>query len=311
VRIVFFGSGEFADTMLAALFESGHAPTLVVTRPPRRRRRRGHDEPTPVHRRAEAAGVVVETPAKASAPAFLDRLRAEEPDLFVVAEYGQILSQDLLDIPPHGAINVHGSLLPRHRGASPVVAALLAGDEVTGVSIQRVVRKLDAGPVLASRETEVLEEEDAGALTKRLAGLGAELLVEVVAALAGGNPPAETVQDESKVTICRKLTGEDAVIDWSEPAEAIARRVRAMAPRPGAHSVLQRDPELPVIVRGARAEEGEGEAGEVTAVDKRGFLVGTGLGLLRILELVPAARRPMSAEAFVNGYRLARGERFR
>ena len=116
MRLVFFGSGEFADTMLAALLDAGDAPAPVVTRPPRRRRRRGHEEPTPVHRRAEQAGIEVDTPAKASAPEFLGRLRAVGAELFVVAEYGQILCQELLDIPPPGAINVHGSLLPRHRG---------------------------------------------------------------------------------------------------------------------------------------------------------------------------------------------------
>lgn len=311
MRHVFLGSGDFADTMLEALLRSGQAPVLVVTRPPRRRRRRGREEPTPVHLRAQDAGIPVATPAKANAPEFLLELEGADAQLFIVAEYGQILSQRLLDIPPQGAINVHGSLLPRHRGASPVVAAILAGDTITGVSIQRVVQRLDAGPVLASRETRVRDDEDAGELTARLADLGAELLVEVVTAFAEGRPPPEQPQDESAVTTCRKLTSEDAALDWSASAEEIARRIRAMSPRPGAHTVLERESPLPVILRGARVDPGDGEAGVVAEVDKRGFSVGTGEGLLRVLELVPAARRTMSAEAFVNGYRLVKGERFR
>lgn len=313
MRIVFFGSGEFADRMLEELLRSGHTPVLVVTRPPRRRRRRGHEEPTPVHVRAEEAGIPVAIPAKVNAPEFLAELKGVDAQLFLVAEYGQILSQRLLDIPAQGSLNVHGSLLPRHRGASPVVAALLAGDATTGVTIQRVVQRLDAGPVLATRETPIGEGENAGSLTARLADLGAELLVEVVTAFAEGHPPPEQEQDESQVTVCRKLTSEDAAIDWNAAAEALARRIRAMAPKPGAHTRLLREPELSVIIRQASAVQGEGEGdpGVVTEVDKRGFSVATGRGLLRVEELIPAARRAMSAAAFVNGYRLVRGERFR
>ena len=308
MRIVFFGSGDFALESLRALVEADRAPALVVTRPPRRRRRGGRDEPTPVHAAAEDGGIDVATPEKVNAPESLDRLRAAAGELFVVAEYGQILGRALLAIPPKGTINVHGSILPRWRGATPVEAALLAGDEETGVTIQRTVFELDAGPVLATRRTAIAPDEDAGSLRARLAVLGAGLLVEVVDAIASGRPPAETPQYEGAVTYCRRLAPADARIDWTKSAAEIERQVRAFLPRPGARTALQRDPPLEVALRRARPVAGDGEPGVVR--DAGGFLVGTGDGCLAVLEIVPASRRPMEARDFVNGYRLREGERF-
>ncbi|MCK6461565.1 MAG: methionyl-tRNA formyltransferase, partial [Planctomycetes bacterium] len=203
MRAVFFGSHAFARESLDALLAAGFRPALVVTPPPARRRRRGAEEPTVVHARANEAGVDIATPAKVNAPESLARLRAVAADLFVVAQYGQILSEELLAIPRLGTINVHASLLPRHRGATPVAAAILAGDRETGVTIQRTVFRLDAGPILAARRVPLGPEEDAEALTARLARIGGEVLVEVVRGFASGRPPAETPQDEALATYCR------------------------------------------------------------------------------------------------------------
>ena len=247
---------------------------------------------------------------KVNAPESLARLRAEGGDLFVVAEYGQILSEELLKIPRLGTINVHASLLPLHRGATPVAAAILEGDAETGVTIQRTVFRLDAGPILAARRVAIGPDEDAGALTARLARLGGELLVEVVRAFAAGHPPAETPQDEARATYCRRFRHEDARIDWARPAEEIARLVRALRPAPGAraHSAASRRSTW----RSARAVAAPGVAAPraVASVARDHFDVGTGRDLLRVLELVPAAKRPMEARDFVNGYRLAVGEVF-
>jgi len=311
VKLVFFGSGAFGLASLRALLDAGLATALVVSQPPRRRRRGKPPEPTPVHAHAQAAGIEVITPAKANAQESLARLRAANADLFVVAEYGQILSQELLDIPSHGAVNVHASLLPRHRGASPVAAAILAGDEETGVTIQRVVQRLDAGPVLAERRMRIEPRETAGALSARLAPLGGELVVEVVRAFAAGSPPSARPQDEERVTVCRRLSSADAVVDWSHPAERIERHVRAMTPKPGARTELVRDPPLLVVLREVRVAEGEGDPGVVVTAADGELLVGTGAGLLAILELVPAARKPMRARDFLNGYQLSAGGRFR
>jgi methionyl-tRNA formyltransferase len=306
VRTVFFGSGAFGLASFRALVSAGHAPVLVVTQPPRRRRRNRPPEPTPVQRAAEELDIAVATPPSVNTPDALDTLRAADAQLFVVAEFGQILSRALLDIPPLGAINMHTSLLPRWRGASPVVAAIRAGDSETGVSIQRVVEKLDAGAVLAERRVAIDPEETAGELSERLAPLGGELLAEVVGAFARGAPPAAREQDEAAVTTCKRLKPEDGVLDWTRPAEDLARLVRAMTPRPGART---RRGKTDLQVRRARAVEGSGEPGVVAAIHSDGFDVGTGAGLLRVLELVPASRKPMAARDFVNGYRLNAGER--
>ncbi|HEX5139238.1 MAG TPA: methionyl-tRNA formyltransferase [Planctomycetota bacterium] len=310
MRIVFLGSHAFARESLDALLSAGFPPVLVVTPPPARRRRRGEPEPTVVHARAAEARSEVATPAKVNAPDSLARLRAAGADLFVVAQYGQILSEELLAIPRLGTINVHASLLPRHRGATPVAAAILAGDEETGVTIQRTVFRLDAGPILAARRVAIAPGEDAEALTARLARLGGELLVDVVRAFASGSAPAETSQDEGAATYCRKLKPGDARIDWARPAEEIARLVRALRPEPGARTSLRREPPIDLEVRRAVATAGKGAPGVVAAVARDGFDVGTGGDLLRVIELTPAAKRPMAARAFANGYRLAAGERF-
>jgi methionyl-tRNA formyltransferase len=308
VRIVFFGSGTFGLASLRALLGAGRPPVLVVTQPPRRRRRRGHAEPTPVHAAAAAAGVEVITPAKVNEEATLAQLRAADATLFVTAEYGQILSQALLDIAP--TINVHASLLPRWRGAAPVAGALLAGDEETGITIQRTVLKLDEGPILAVRRLAIEPEEDAGSLVARLAPLGGELLLEVVEAMAAGAPPPPQEQDEAQATYCKRLKAEDTRIDWTRSAPEISRMVRALSPKPGARTVLEREPPLPLELKAAGAVEGAGEPGVVAAVEREWFDVATGEGHLRVKALVPAARKPMDARAFLNGYRLSVGERF-
>jgi methionyl-tRNA formyltransferase len=308
VKIVFFGSGKFGLASLSALIEAGRTPVLVVTQPPRRRRRRGAPEPTPVHAAASAAAVEAITPAKVNEETVLARLRESGATLFVVAEYGQILSQALLDIAL--TINVHASLLPRWRGASPVSAAILAGDTETGITIQRTVLALDEGPILAVRRVAIEPDEDTGSLAARLAPLGGELLLEVVEAMAAGNPPTEQPQDDAQATYCKRRRPEDNRIDWSKSAAEIARMVRALSPRPGARTVLEREPPLPLEIKAAEAVAGGGEAGVVAAVAKGSFDIATGDGCLRVRALVPAARKLMDARAFLNGYRLSVGERF-
>ena len=266
MKLLFLGSGTFGRASLGALLEAGFAPALVVTQPLSRRRRAGPPEPTAVHAMAADAGIEVATPVRVNDGDALDQLRACAADLFVVSEYGQILSQELLDIPPLGAINVHASLLPRHRGATPVAASILAGDEETGITIQRVVRRLDAGPILATRRIAVEAADDASSLAERLAPLGGELVVEVVAAFEDGLAPPGEPQDDALATTCRRFSLADAWIDWSRPAAEIERQVRAMRPRPGAKARLLRDPPLDLIVRKARVLEGEAGVGIVAVL---------------------------------------------
>jgi len=308
VKTVFLGTGAFARVCLRALIEAGFAPSLVVTQPLRRRGRGGALQPTPAQEEALRAGIAVEPAEDVNRPESLARLRAEAADLFVVAEYGQILSQALLGIPRLGAINVHASLLPRYRGATPVAAAILKGDAETGVTIQRVVRKLDAGPLLARRATAIRPEEDCGSLTARLATMGGALVVEVVRAYAEGRPPREEPQAEAEATVCRRFAPADLELDFALSAEELARRVRALHPTPGARTRLLREPPIALRILAARAGPGSGRPGEIQRVGET-IDVGTGAGLLSIRELLPENRKAMPAAAFRNGYRVRTGER--
>ncbi len=311
VETAFLGSGPLGRAMLRALCDAGTPPAIVVSQPPRRRRRRGRAEPTPVHAFAIEQALAVHLPENVNTADSLGVLRSAAAELFVVAEYGQILKQALLDIPPRGTINVHTSLLPRWRGATPIAAAILAGDSETGVTIQRTVRALDAGPVLHQVMTAIAPDETRTSLTRKLEKLGAQALGEVLARFAAGEDPPGTPQDDSLVVVCRRLKPADGRIDWSAPAAQIERQIRAYHPGPGAHTVLDRNPELPLDLRAARALPGEGEPGRVLATGRDHFDVGTGEGVLSVTRVLPASRKEMDARAFLNGVRLQSGERFR
>ena len=214
---------------LRALVEAGHDVVLVVTQPDRP----GHRmkmTPPPVKTAALELGLTVYQPDRIRDAAAVERLREAHPDLMVVVAYGQIIPRSVLDIPPRGVLNVHASLLPRWRGASPVAHAILAGDEVTGVTIMRMDEQLDHGPILAARKVAIGRREDAAALTRRLAETGADLLVETIARLDDieGVP-----QDDSRATLAPRLRREDGELEWSLPAADIDRRVRALQPWPG------------------------------------------------------------------------------
>jgi len=214
---------------LQALHAAGHEIVLVITQPDRP----GHRmkvTPSPVKLAAEKLGLPVYQPDKVRAPEVVERLRGLQPDLMVVVAYGQIIPPDVLSIPPRGIVNVHASLLPRHRGAAPIAHAILAGDRETGVTIMRMDEQLDHGPILATRATAIGEREDAAALTERLAQMGAELLVETLARLDEISP---VEQEHVRATMAARLRREDGELDWDAGAEEIDRRVRALQPWPG------------------------------------------------------------------------------
>ena len=235
MRIVFLGSPAFALPALQALIDSPHDVVAVVTQPDRPAGRGHATAPPPVKNLALANGLNVIQPERVSDLDSVEALRALEPDVAVVAAYGQILRQRVLDVPKIGSLNLHASLLPRHRGASPVAAAILAGDDVTGVTIMEVVRALDAGPMVATVEEPILPNDTTGSLEARLAKAGARRLLEVLNPWAEGS--ITTVpQDESLATYAPLLTRADALIDWWRPAVEIERRVRAFQPWPVAHT---------------------------------------------------------------------------
>jgi methionyl-tRNA formyltransferase len=307
VRTVFLGSPPFATPILARLVGGAHRPIAVVTQPERPRGRGRKVEPSPVAELARAAGIELLCPEKATDPGFLERLRALAPDVLFVVAYGKILRADLLAIPRLASLNVHPSLLPRHRGATPIPAALLAGDATTGVTIQKVSAELDAGDVLCVVETAIEPEEHAGELAERLAELAAELSERALELVASGTA-TYTPQDHAAATYCAKLEKDDGALDWTRAADALVRHVRGMTPWPGARTTLPDGAEL--FVLRARATAGAGGPGEVLEASRR-FVVACSSaadgGALELLEVKPAGKRAMSGSEFLRGARLDAG----
>lgn len=305
---MFLGSGAFAVPSLEALLRAGHEVVAVVSQPDREKGRGLQTAAPPVKVAALAHGLPVLQPRKVRAPEAQEELRALRPDLQVVAAYGQILPQSLIDIAPRGTINVHGSVLPFYRGAAPVQWAIARGERETGVTTMMIDAGLDTGPTLLTRTTPIGPEETAPQLEARLAEIGGALLVETIAGLEAGTV-RPVPQDHARATLAPILKKEDGRVDWTAPAEAIERRVRAFTPWPGSAATL--------LGRGlkiwrARVEPGPfAEAGTVTAVDREGIVVACGAGTaLRLLEVQPENGKRMAASAFSAGARLSPGARF-
>ncbi len=301
MRAVFFGSPEFAVPSLHALREVAEV-ALVVTQPDRRAGRGLRLRPPPVKEAALAAGLPVVQPAGPlrREAGFLEALQEARPDVAVVAAYGKLLPRRVLEAPTHGCVNVHASLLPRWRGASPVHRAIVAGDRQTGVCLMRMDEGLDTGPVLACRSTDIGPDETAGELTERLARLGAELLGEALPRYVRGELRPQP-QPAEGVTLAPRLTREDGRIDWNRPARAVHDLVRGMHPWPGAWCEV--DGQLLKVHRTALAQEtGElGAPGTIVALEDGAPLVACGQGAVRLLTLQWAGRRRLEAPAFVAG----------
>ncbi len=310
MRLLFLGTPDFAVPTLRALHAAGHEVDLVVTRPDRPRRRSGTPEPPEVKVAALELGLPVYQPERANTPETIERLRAEGAQLGVVVAYGELLGAELLGTTAQGYLNLHGSLLPGYRGAAPVNWAIIRGEAETGVSIIRMTPRLDAGPVLAERRV-ATGTMTAGELSDRLAALGAEAMAEVVGRLDAGEQIVGRPQPARGGFFARKLTKEDGRIDWALPAEAIANRVRGLTPWPGAYCDFAGGGRtLRVVILEAEPVEGQGEPGEVLSADAGGILVGAGEGASMVRRLQPSGKREMSAADFVNGYRVAPGDRF-
>ena len=273
---------------LEALIAARHELSLVITQPDRP----GHRNkilPTPIKQAALKHGLHVYQPDRIRSPESIAQIRWANPELMVVVAYGQILPPEVLEIPPRGVLNVHASLLPRHRGAAPINQAILAGDTETGVTIMLMDEQLDHGPILARRTVPIGPETTAPALTAELAKLGAALLVEVLADLERF-PPAE--QDHAAATLAPRLRKEDGELDWSLPAAEIDRRVRGLDPWPGTAATLA---DRPLKVLRGRPAEGSGKPGEIIKAGSDGLLVATGDGGYLVEEVQLPSRRPMPA----------------
>lgn len=307
MRIVFLGNDPWSVPSLAALRASAHEVVAVITEPPRPAGRGRDDRPTAVATKARESGIpVIEHADAPLAPVIADL----HPDVLAVVAYGRLLPQAVLDLPTAAPLNLHFSLLPELRGASPVRTAILRGDRVTGVTVMRMVAALDAGPIYSQREVEIGEDEDAGTLGNRLATIGADDLVATVDALGRGTAVA-VPQEESRATTCGKFGPQDRRLLWdTEDARRSVARIRALSPDPGASTELRGQN---IRVLAARVEDPDASpvqgAGAIVAVDRDGIVVSAARGTVRLLELVPAGRARMSASAFASGARPEIGER--
>ena len=306
MRIVFFGTPEFAVASLRALLRERFTVAGVVTQPDKPQgRSRSTLVPPAVKVAALEAGLPVLQPARPVGDLFLAGLRRLEPDLGVVVAYGHILRREVLDLPARGMVNVHASLLPRFRGAAPIQHAILSGDRETGISIMRMEEGLDSGPVLHRVSTPIADGETAGSLTTRLAALGASALVEALSLLSAGAGAAQP-QDASAVIYAPKISRETARMDWSRDAASLERQVRAFDPVPGAWTSLDG---APVKLFGGMPAVGGGEPGTVLAASDRLVIAG-GAGAIAVSEVQPAGRNRLSVEDWVRGRGIAAGSRF-
>ena len=302
---MFLGNDRWSVPSLRAIAASGHRVIRVVTRVPKPAGRGNALTPTPVATAAREADLpLLEVETVKEGPG-LDALRADAPDVLVVVAYGEILPPRVLSLSIVAPVNLHFSLLPRFRGASPVQTALLEGVRETGVTTIVMDEGTDSGAVLLQRPEPVRPDDDAGSLGDRLAEAGAGLLVESLERLAAGDVEP-TPQDESRATFTTPIRAADRILRWDAPARALVNRVRAMAPEPGASTAFRGEP---LKVLRAETTDAGGEPGTIAAVDADGFVVATADGGLRPLELAPAGRKRMRGADFVNGYRPAAGER--
>jgi methionyl-tRNA formyltransferase len=304
MKLVFAGTPEFAAVSLQALLQARHEVTLVMTRPDRPSGRGLKSQPSAVKRVALARGLSLLQPPTLKDASAARAIAAASPEAIVVAAYGLMVPPGLLQLPPRGCLNVHASLLPRWRGAAPIQRALLAGDAATGVSIMRMEETLDTGPVLLQQSVPIAPDDTAGSLHDKLARLGARLLIEALAI-----DPEPRAQDPGEATYAPRIEKGESAIDWRRPANEIERKVRAFHPTPGAQSAIDG---TPIKIWRAHVEPVRaGEPGSVQEAGADGIVVACGEGALRITELQRAGGKALPVKAFLSGFALAPGARFR
>ena len=303
MRIVFAGTPPFAAAALDALADAGHDIALVLTQPDRPAGRGMKLTPSAVKQAALARNLPVYQPSSLKTPEAQVELAALKADVMVVAAYGLILPQAVLDLPRHGCLNIHASLLPRWRGAAPIQRAILAGDAETGITLMQMDAGLDTGAMLSKTRVPILETDTAASLHDTLAAAGARAIVDALAHFDTLHPEA---QDDSLATYAAKLTKEEARLDWSQPADALARAVRAYNPAPGAWTLLDG---APLKIWAAQACAGSGRPGEVLQAEGDRLLIACGRGALALQDIQPAGSKRMPVAAFLAGRPLPSGTR--
>jgi methionyl-tRNA formyltransferase len=305
MRIAFFGTPDFAIPTLDALRRSGEEVTAVVTQPDKRKGRTRIVTPPPVKEYALGEKIPVLQPVNIKDPLFLEELSRFHPEIVIVVAYGKILPPQILKLPPHGCVNVHASLLPKYRGAAPIQWAIIRGDQKTGITTMLMDKGLDTGDVLLQEELPIADDDNAETLGRRLAELGASLLLETIQGIKQGT--VKPTPQSGTPTYAPPLKKEDGQITWSGTAGEIFNFVRGMYPWPCAYCTLHQE-RIKII----RVKELKGDPGKAGRIEKTGdeLIVGTGSGLISILELQPEGKRRMSVRDFMQGRRLKAGDFF-
>ncbi|HSV31283.1 MAG TPA: methionyl-tRNA formyltransferase [Atribacteraceae bacterium] len=310
MKTVFLGTSVFALPVLEALFLNGHELAAVITQPDRPCGRGLRISPSAVKSKAEELGIPVWQPVRVNAPDFLTMIQdVVEPEVLIVAAYGQILRKKLLSIPRRGCINVHASLLPAYRGADPIRWTLLRGEQKTGVTIMLMDEGVDTGPILSARELLVNEMDNAETLTSRLGQLGSGLLIETLAGMEQGEITPRT-QDNEKASYAPPMTRQMVQIDWRLSAREIVNQIRAFSPCPGAYGILN-GKRIHILRASVGISKSTWEPGTVIGIEKeQGILVATGEGMVTVTQLKPENRKALHFRDFCCGYRLAPGAGF-
>ena len=307
MKIVFMGTPDFARSALEKIIEAGHEVTLVVTQPDKPKGRSGELQPCDVKVCALEHNIPVYQPVKIKQPEHVEYLKTIDADIFVVAAFGQILSQEILDIPRFGCVNIHASLLPKYRGAAPIQQSIIDGEKETGVTIMQMAAGMDTGDILLQRAVPIDENETGGGLFDKLSKLGAELIVEALPMIERGEL-TPVPQDEEKATKCGKLSKDMGLIDFEKDAVSIRNLVRGLNPWPSAYTFLDGKMlkiwDVKVVTD---LEESEAENGTIVAVSKDSFTVKTKDGYLEVLELQLEGKKRMRAKDFLLGYKLTLG----
>lgn len=306
MRIVFMGTPDYALFSLRALVEAGENVVGVVTQPDKPKGRGYTLTPPPVKVYAQEKGIPVFQPERVKDGSFDAVLKELAPDVCVVAAYGKILPQSLLDIPRHGCLNIHGSLLPEYRGAAPMQRAIIDGKKVTGVTIQQMALGMDTGDILLMKDTEIREEDNFEDIHDRLGVLGAEALMETIKLLREGKlKPVK--QDDSLATYAAKIEKADCALDFTRPARQLHDQIRGMSPFPLAFTHLPGGSMLKITSARVEADEGQGTPGQVVSLED-GIVVQCGQGRLRLLGVLPEGKGRMAAADFVRGRKIAEGD---
>ncbi|MCR5657321.1 MAG: methionyl-tRNA formyltransferase [Butyrivibrio sp.] len=300
MKIVYMGTPDFAVAALEKIIEKGHEVVCVVTQPDKPKGRSDKLMPSPVKECALKHGLEVFQPEKIKTPDAVAKLKTYDADIYVVAAFGQILSQEILDIPRLGCVNIHASLLPEYRGAAPIQFSILDGKKETGVTIQQMNAGMDTGDILSVAKLPITEEDTAGILFDKLMYLGADLIAETLPKLEKGEI-TPIPQDESKATKCGKISKDMGKINWNDSAEKISYLVRGMNPWPSAFTKLN-GKMLKIWTVKVTGEKANGNAGTIHSVTKESILVNTGDGVLEISELQLEGKKRMDVKSFLLGY---------